>query len=113
MGDEPGLAAHKQRLARGVLGDGDGAVFLWLSGKRRLGSELGLGRHGRCRRARGLELRPGKGEGPLLLACENALRGAMQQIRGKYGANALCRGISLMEGATGLERNRQIGGHRA
>ena len=47
------------------------------------------------------------------LARENALRGAMQQIRGKYGANALCRGISLMEGATGLERNRQIGGHRA
>lgn len=44
---------------------------------------------------------------------ENRLRGAMQQVRHKYGPNALFRGMDLLEGATGLERNAQIGGHRA
>ena len=44
---------------------------------------------------------------------ENKLRGAMQFVRQKYGANALFRGMNLMEGATALERNQQIGGHRA
>ncbi len=44
---------------------------------------------------------------------ENNLRAAMQQVRQRYGANAVFRGMSLLEGATGLERNRQIGGHRA
>ncbi len=44
---------------------------------------------------------------------ENKLRGAMQLVRQKYGANALFRGMNLMEGATTLERNQQIGGHRA
>ena len=44
---------------------------------------------------------------------ENRLRGAMQQVRQKYGANALFRGLNLLEGATTLERNQQIGGHRA
>ena len=43
---------------------------------------------------------------------ENRLRGAMQLVRQKYGANALFRGMNLMEGATALERNQQIGGHR-
>ena len=67
MSDEPGLAADEQRLARGVLGDGDGAVRLGLRG------DLGPGRHDRGGRARGLELCPGKGEGPLLLSGKNAL----------------------------------------
>lgn len=43
---------------------------------------------------------------------ENRLRGAMQQVRKKYGANALFRGMNLMKGATALERNLQIGGHK-
>lgn len=44
---------------------------------------------------------------------ENRLRGAMLHVRQKYGSNALFRGMNLMEGATALERNQQIGGHRA
>ena len=43
---------------------------------------------------------------------ENNLRGAMQAVRQRYGANALFRGMNLLEGATALERNQQIGGHR-
>ena len=48
-----------------------------------------------------------------VLARENRLRGAMQEVRRRFGANALFRGMNLLEGATMLERNRQIGGHRA
>ncbi len=44
---------------------------------------------------------------------ERRIRGAMAGIRKKYGANAIFRGMNLKEGATALERNRQIGGHRA
>ena len=44
---------------------------------------------------------------------ERRLQGAMLQVRRKYGPNALFRGTDLLEGATALERNRQIGGHRA
>ena len=44
---------------------------------------------------------------------ENRLRGAMQEVRRKYGNTALFRGMNLMKGATTLERMGQIGGHRA
>ena len=44
---------------------------------------------------------------------EQRLQGAMLAVRRKYGANAVFKGMDLMEGATALERNRQIGGHRA
>ena len=44
---------------------------------------------------------------------EQRLQGAMLEVRRRYGANAVFKGMSLREGATGLERNRQIGGHRA
>lgn len=40
---------------------------------------------------------------------ENRLRAAMQQVRAKYGANAVFKGMSLLDGATLLERNQQIG----
>ena len=43
---------------------------------------------------------------------ERRIRGAMQEVRKKYGPNAVFKGISLLEGATALERNEQIGGHR-
>ena len=42
----------------------------------------------------------------------NALR-AVLQIRKKYGRNAVLKGTDLEEGATGRERNAQIGGHKA
>ena len=44
---------------------------------------------------------------------ENLLQGAMLSVRNKYEANALFKGTNLREGATALERNLQIGGHRA
>jgi DNA polymerase V len=47
------------------------------------------------------------------LARENRLQGVMLSVRQKYGANAVFKGTNLREGATALERNMQIGGHRA
>ena len=44
---------------------------------------------------------------------DRKLQGAMLEVRKKFGANALFKGMNLMEGATTLERNRQIGGHKA
>ena len=50
---------------------------------------------------------------PALLDREFHLQKAMQSVRSRYGANAVFRANSLLEGATLLERNGQIGGHRA
>ena len=44
---------------------------------------------------------------------DRKLQGAMLEVRRKYGANGIFKGMNLLEGATTLERNRQIGGHRA
>ncbi|MBR4768089.1 MAG: DNA methylase [Lachnospiraceae bacterium] len=44
---------------------------------------------------------------------EKRLQGAMLEVRKKFGPNAVFKGLDLLEGATTLERNRQIGGHRA
>ena len=44
---------------------------------------------------------------------EKQIQAAMGEARLKFGANALFKGSSLLEGATALERNKQIGGHRA
>ena len=43
---------------------------------------------------------------------EKRIRRAMTEVRRKYGAGAIFRGNNLLEGATALERNGQIGGHR-
>ena len=34
-------------------------------------------------------------------------------LKKKYGKNAVFKGMNLLEGATALDRNRQIGGHKA
>ena len=47
------------------------------------------------------------------LGRERRLQEAMLDIKKKYGKNAVLKGLSLMEGATAMERNRQIGGHKA
>ena len=44
---------------------------------------------------------------------ERRLQGAMLEVRRKHGANAVFKGMNLLEGATTLERNQQIGGHKA
>ena len=38
---------------------------------------------------------------------------AMLEIKKKYGKNAILKGMNLEEGATAMDRNRQIGGHKA
>ena len=38
---------------------------------------------------------------------------AVLHIKKKYGKNAIVKGMNLEEGATAMDRNRQIGGHRA
>ena len=44
---------------------------------------------------------------------EKKIQGAMLEVRSKYGPNAIFKAMNMMEGATALERNQQIGGHRA
>ena len=44
---------------------------------------------------------------------ERKIQAAMLDVRLRYGSNAVFKGINLMQGATALERNRQIGGHKA
>ena len=44
---------------------------------------------------------------------EKRLQKAILEVKGKYGKNALLRGMSLEDGATAKERNGQIGGHKA
>ena len=44
---------------------------------------------------------------------ERALQEAMISIKKKYGKNAILKGTNLQEGGTTIERNKQIGGHKA
>ncbi len=44
---------------------------------------------------------------------ERKIQEAALAIKKKYGKNALLKGVNLREGATGRERNDQIGGHKA
>ena len=44
---------------------------------------------------------------------ERKLQEAMLEIKKKYGKNAVLKGTNLIEGATAMERNQQIGGHKA
>lgn len=44
---------------------------------------------------------------------EQKLQQAVLGIKQKYGKNAIVRGMDLLEAATAMERNRQIGGHRS
>lgn len=46
-------------------------------------------------------------------AREKSIQQAMLDVRRRYGKNALLKGMNLQEGATGMQRNRQIGGHKA
>ena len=44
---------------------------------------------------------------------EHRIQEAMFGVRNRFGRNALVRGMNLLEGATAMERNEQIGGHKA
>ena len=47
------------------------------------------------------------------LSREREIQKAMLHIRRKFGKNAILKGMNLEEGATTIERNGQVGGHRA
>ena len=47
------------------------------------------------------------------LAKERRLQEAMLSVKKRYGKNAMLKGMNLEEGATTIERNNQIGGHKA
>ena len=44
---------------------------------------------------------------------ERDIQLAILRLRKRYGKNAVLKGMNFKEGATAIERNRQIGGHRA
>lgn len=44
---------------------------------------------------------------------ERRLQEAMLAVKKRYGKNAMLKGMNLQEGATTMERNNQIGGHKA
>lgn len=47
------------------------------------------------------------------LSKERKLQEAMLSVKKKYGKNAMLKGMNLKEGAMTIERNNQIGGHKA
>ena len=54
-----------------------------------------------------------KGDEEAEFAREKKMQQAMLEIKKKHGKNAILKGMNLEEGATTLDRNRQIGGHKA
>ena len=44
---------------------------------------------------------------------ERKIQNVMLEIKKKYGKNAILKGMNLEEGGTTIERNNQIGGHKA
>lgn len=44
---------------------------------------------------------------------EKQMQRAVIDIKKRYGKNAIVKGMNLQEGATAMDRNRQIGGHKA
>ncbi len=48
-----------------------------------------------------------------VLEREKRMQQAIISIKNKYGKNAIFKGMNLQENSTAMERNRQIGGHKA
>ncbi|MBQ6540600.1 MAG: DNA methylase, partial [Oscillospiraceae bacterium] len=44
---------------------------------------------------------------------ERRMQNALLSIRDRYGKNSIVKGLNMRESATAMERNKQIGGHRA
>ena len=44
---------------------------------------------------------------------EKDIQKAILDIKKKFGKNAILKGMSLQEGSTAIDRNNQIGGHKA
>ena len=43
---------------------------------------------------------------------EKQIQKVILNIKNKYGKNSILKGMNLIEGATTIERNNQVGGHR-
>lgn len=43
---------------------------------------------------------------------ERKIQKTILNIKNKYGKNAILKGMNLMEGATTIDRNKQVGGHK-
>jgi DNA polymerase V len=52
-------------------------------------------------------------EEDVILEKEKDIQKAVINMKKKYGKNAVIKGMNLEEGATAMDRNRQIGGHKA
>lgn len=50
---------------------------------------------------------------PAELEREHKIQQTMLEIKEKYGKNAILKGMNLQKGATTIERNKQIGGHKS
>lgn len=50
---------------------------------------------------------------PIELERERKIQKSVNEIKKKYGKNAILKGMNLLESATTIERNNQIGGHKA
>ena len=50
---------------------------------------------------------------PEELEREHQLQKAMLDIKGKFGKNAILKGMNLEKSGTTIERNQQIGGHKS
>jgi DNA polymerase V len=59
-----------------------------------------------------LEDKPSNNEDEFLKR-EKKMQLALLDIKGRFGKNAVVRGMNLEEGATAIDRNGQIGGHKA
>ena len=44
---------------------------------------------------------------------ERRMQEAQLKIKQRFGKNAILKGLNFDEGATAIERNKQIGGHKA
>lgn len=44
---------------------------------------------------------------------EKSIQNALVSIKAKYGKNAILKGMNFEEGGTAIERNGQVGGHKA
>ena len=52
-------------------------------------------------------------EEKMVLSREKQMQRAVLEIKKKFGKNAILKGMNLEEGATTVDRNNQIGGHKA
>lgn len=59
------------------------------------------------------EEKQGADAGEEMLERERKLQQAMLDVKKRYGKNAMVKGMNLQAGATTMERNSQIGGHKA